>query len=153
MMEERGGWTSREAHRHDIDMPDAVIEVLAEANKLASKGELNPFKQQIGETLPSNLEKNFNGFLIRKDAIPFKVNTQKLNARIALLKDQLLIAKFVGTKSQIQDMNLWLQTLNQELGDSTLRFCRNVGKGFFFLASEDTDALHNALMLSPFKSK
>ena len=35
----------------------------------------------------------------------------------------------------------------------TLTFCRNVGKGFFFLASEDSDALHNALLLSPFKSK
>ena len=153
MLEERGGWTSGEAQCHDVDMPDAVIEVLAEANKLTSKGELNPFKQQLGEILPSNMERNFSGFLMRKDAIPFKVNTQKLNARIALLKDQLLIAKFVGTKPQIQDMNKWLQTLNHELGSGSLSFCRDVGKGFFFLMSEDSDALHSALMLSPFKSK
>lgn len=87
MMEERGGWTSGEARRHDVDMPDVVIEVLAETSKLTSKGDHNPFKQQIGEVLPSNLERNFRGFLIRKDAIPFKVNTQKLNAQNTLLKD------------------------------------------------------------------
>lgn len=34
-----------------------------------------------------------------------------------------------------------------------MTFYRNVGKGFFFLVNEDTDALHNTLMLSPFKSK
>lgn len=112
MMEERGGWTSGKAKQHDVDMVDAVIEVLAETSKPTSKGDLNPFKQQIGEVLPSNLERNFSGFLIRKDVIPFKVNTQKLNARIALLKDWLLIAKFIGTKPHIQDMNAWLQALN-----------------------------------------
>jgi hypothetical protein len=54
--------------------------------------QLDPFKEQSGKILPGNLEKNFNGFLVRKDAITFKVDTQKLNACIALLKEQLLIA-------------------------------------------------------------
>ena len=29
----------------------------------------------------------------------------------------------------------------------------NVGKGFFFLKGDDSDALHNTLMLSPLKGK
>ena len=134
-------------------MPEEVIEELAEANNQTSNGKLNPFKMRIGETLPSNVERNFSGFLIQKEAITFKVDTQKLNARIALLKDQLLIAKFIGTKPQIQDINAWLQTLNLALRGNTLTICQNVGKGFFFLSSDNSDALHNALMLSPFKSK
>lgn len=88
---------------------------------------------------------------MRKDAVRFKVNTEKLLAHIACLKEQILIAKFVGSKPSAQILKLWLQALNQELRGSSLAFCRNVGKGFFFLMNEDQDALHNALMLSPFK--
>jgi hypothetical protein len=115
MMEERGRWKAGEAQQQDVVMPDAVIELMAEANNQISKGELNPFKEQIGEVLPPNLERNFSGFLMRKDAVTFKVDIQMLNARIAMLKDTLLIAKFVGTKPPIQEMNAWLQTLNQSL--------------------------------------
>ena len=64
MMEERGQWTS--AQHGDVDMPEAVIEELEEANNQTSKGESNPFKMEIGETLPSNVERNFSGFLIQK---------------------------------------------------------------------------------------
>lgn len=81
------------------------------------------------------------------------MDPQKLNAHIALLKEQLLIAKFLGPKPPLQDMERWLQSLNHEVGGSHLSFCMNVGKGFFFLKGEDTDALHNALMLSPYKTK
>ena len=128
MIEECGRWTSTQ--HGDVNMPEAMIEELAEANNQTSKGELNPFKIQIGETLPSNVERNFSGFLIQKETITFKVDTQKLNAHIALLNDQLLIAKFIGTKLQIHDMNAWFQTLNLALRGDTLTFCRNVGKGF-----------------------
>ena len=34
-----------------------------------------------------------------------------------------------------------------------MSFSRNVGKGYFILSSEDEDALSNALMLTPFRSK
>jgi hypothetical protein len=153
MMEERGRWKAGAGEQQDVVMSDAVIDLMAEANNQISKGELIPFKEQIGEVPPPNMERNFNGFLMRKDAVTFKVDSEKLKARIAKLKDQLLIAKFVGTKPPIREMDAWLQTLNQALRGETLTFCRNVGKGFFFLASEDSDALHNALMLSPFKSK
>lgn len=37
-------------------MSDAVIEVMAEASKQILVGELNSFKEQIGEILLSNLE-------------------------------------------------------------------------------------------------
>ena len=50
-------------------------------------------------------------------------------------------------------MKRWLQALNQELRGSSVSFCKSVGKGFFFLKGENSDALHNALMLSPFKFK
>jgi hypothetical protein len=74
------------------------------------------------------MERNFSGFLIRKDAITFKVDTGMLNARIALLKEQLLIAKFLGPKPPPQDLVKWITTLNQELRGSEVAFCMNVGK-------------------------
>ena len=154
MLEERGGWVAGEGPKVDAVMSDVVIEVLAEASNQISRDLLNPFKEQVGEVLPTNLERNISGFLVRKDVVFFKVDSQKLNARIALLKEQLLIAKFLGPKPTLQDMERWLQALvNQELRGSTLSFCMNVGKRFFFLRGDDSDALHNALMLSPFKSK
>ena len=149
MMEEKGGWIAGEARRTDVEMEDAVVEGMAEASQQSRGGDFNPFKGQNGEILPSNLERSFSGFLVRKDAIKFKVNYEKLLARIAMLKDQLLIGKFVGPKPLPQEMRMWIQALNQELGESGLAFYRNVGKGYFLLKGEDTDALNNALMLSP----
>jgi len=153
MLEERGGWVAGEGPKGDTVMSEAIIEVLAEASKQISGNQLNPFKEQYGEILPGKLERNFSGFLVRKDAITFKVDTQKLNARIALLKEQLLIAKFLGPKPAPQDLERWLTTLNQELVRSKVSYCMNVGKGFIFLRGEDPNAIHNVLMLSPFKSK
>ena len=91
-----------------------MIEEMVEASKHTTGDELNPFKEQMGEILPSNLEIIFSGILVRKDAISFKVNSQKLLERIAILNDQLLIAKFVGPKPSFQPLRDWLQTL--ELG-------------------------------------
>jgi len=153
MMEERGGWISGEERRKDVEMDDAVIEGLAAASQQSGENDLNPFKGQNGEILPSNLDRSFSGFLVRKDAVKYKVNAEKLIARIELLKDQLLIGKFVGPKPSPQEMSLWIKYLNQELREEGLTFCRNVGKGYFLLKGEDKDALHNAMMLSPFRSK
>ena len=153
MLEEKGGWVVGEDPRRDEEMVEVVIEVLAQASSHVHEGQLNPFREQVGEILPTNLERNFSGFLVRKDAITFKVDPMKVNARIALLKEQLVIAKFVGPKPTFQDMDQWLQALNQKIGDSVLTFCMNVGKGYFFLKGEDSDALNRALMLSPYKSK
>lgn len=91
--------------------------------------------------------------MVRKDVITFKVDVPKLLARMALLKDQILIAKFVGPRPHPQDMRRWLQALNHEFRGCMLTSCRNVGKGFFFLSGDDRDALNNALMLSSFKTK
>ena len=153
LLEEKGGWIAGEAHRQDAEMAEAVIEELAEAINQTNEGMPNPFRGQNGETLPPNTERCFSGFLVRSDAIKFRVNPEKLLARIAMLKDQLLIGKFVGPKPNPQAMKLWIQTLNNELRGSTVEFCRNVGKGFFIMSGDDKDALNNALMLSPFKSK
>lgn len=94
MMEEKGGWIAGEARRQDVVMEEAVLEELAEASQHIAKGNLNPFKGHSGEILPNNLERSFSGFLVRKEAIKFTVNTEKLLARIEELKDQLLIGKF-----------------------------------------------------------
>ena len=153
MMEEEGFWISRAARRNAVEMEDAVLEGLAEASQQLGGGDLNPFNGYNDEILPSHLERSFSGFLVRKDAIKFKVNTYKLFARIERLKDQILIGKFVGPKSPPRAMRLWIQSLNQELRGSPLSFCRNVGKGYFFLSGEDKDVLNNAMMLSPFRSK
>lgn len=56
LLEEKRGWIYGEARRHDVEMSDAVIEVMAEASKQILVGELNSFKEQIGEILLSNLE-------------------------------------------------------------------------------------------------
>ena len=133
-------------------MADVVIDVMAETSQQIVR-DLNPFKEQFGEILPPNLKMNSSGFFMRKDAIVFKVNPDKLAARIAIFKEHLLIAKFVGPKPTSQEMEMWLETLNLELRGSTLALCINVGKGYFFFQGDDMDALHNALMLSPFKSK
>ena len=79
LLEERGGWIAGEAQKHDTEMADAVIEMMAEASQ-PSVGDLNPFKGHAGVVLPPNLERNFSGFLMRKDAIVFKVNPDKLAA-------------------------------------------------------------------------
>jgi hypothetical protein len=153
MMEEKGGWIAGEAHRRDEEMPDAVIEVLAEANQRLTGEEPNPFKGYHGEVLPPNLDRSCSGFLVRKYALKFKVDTEKVLARIAELKDQLLICKFVGPKPPLHTMRLWIQALNEELRGNTLAFCRNVGKGYFILSGDNKDALTQALMLTPFKTK
>lgn len=122
MMEEKGGWIAGEEQRQDVVMENAAIEGLAEASQPIGGGDLNPFKEQNGEILPPNMERSFSGFLVRKDAMKFRVNTQKLLARIEMLKDQMLIGQFIGPKPSPQEMRLWIQCLNQELRGSTLTF-------------------------------
>ena len=87
MLKEKGVWVAGEDPKRDEEMAEAVIEVLAEANHGIYEGHLNPFREQVGEILPTNLERNFSGFLVRKDAITFKVDPIKVSTRIALLKD------------------------------------------------------------------
>lgn len=48
---------------------------------------------------------------------------------------------------------MWLQTQNKELSGNDLELCRDVGKGYFFLCSNESTGIHKALMLSPFKTK
>ena len=50
----------------DEEMAEAVIEVLAQASDHVHKGHFNPFREQIGEILPTNLERNFSGFFSEK---------------------------------------------------------------------------------------
>lgn len=128
MLEERGGWITGEAQQNDSDMTEAVIGIMAEASDQIGSEGFNPFKGKIGEVLPSNLERNSNENLVRKDAISFRVNSEKLLARIVVLQDQLLITKFVGPKPPIQAMKLWLRSLDQELRGNTLTLNRSLGK-------------------------
>ena len=59
----------------------------------------------------------------------------------------------MGPKPNPQAMKLWIQALNHDLRGSTLELCRNAGRGFFILRGDCRDALNNALMMSPVKSK
>lgn len=90
-----------------------------------------PLRAQSGEILLAYIERNLSSFLVRKEVVHFKVNSQKLLACIALMRDQLVIAKFLGPKSSPQTMELWIQTINEGLRGCSLMLCRNVGKGFF----------------------
>ena len=154
-MEEKGGWITGDVPKQDEEIQDVVIEIMAEASQQGhDQAIINPFKAQNNEILPSNVKRNYCGFLMRKDPITYKVNTHKLKERIVVLKDHLLIAKFVGPKPPMQDVKLWIQALTMEFRGNTLSICRNVGNGFFFfLWADDRDTLLNALMLSPFKSQ
>lgn len=89
-----------------MEMENAVLEGLAEASQQLGGGDLNSFKGYNGEILPSNLERSFSGFLVKKDAIKFEVNTNFFFARIECLKNQILIGKFVGSKPPPQAMRL-----------------------------------------------
>ena len=71
MMEERKGWIIGEVPRNDVE---DMIEVLAEASKHTLE-DINPFKAQLGEILPTIVERNFSSFLEIKDAITFKVDS------------------------------------------------------------------------------
>lgn len=133
---------------------DATIKVMAEASQYTSEDALNSFYAHFGEILRANIERNFSGFLVRKDAIPFKLNSQKSLAWMVFLKAQLVIAKFVGHKPSLQGLEAWLQDLNLELTGSCLLVCRNVEKGYLLLLeSNEKDAIHNTIMLFPHKSK
>lgn len=145
VVDRKGEWISGECL--DIEMSQTMIGIMDEANQGALNNALMPFRAQISEILPLNVENNFSGFLIRKDMVPFKVNSQKLIAHINLLKDQLLIAKFVGPKPIPQAMESGSKTPNHELKGSFLTFSRNVGKGYFFLSRDEKVEIHNALML------
>lgn len=110
MLEEKGGWIYGEALKHNEDMVDAIIEVMTETSQGSLKGALNPFRARIGEILLSNFEKNFSDFLVSKDAVNFKVDSH-----IALLKNEVVITKFLGPKPNPQALETWLQTLKQQL--------------------------------------
>lgn len=58
-----------------------------EASQQIAGGDYNPIKGYHVEILPCNLERSFSGFLVRKDAIKFKVNSEILLARIERLRD------------------------------------------------------------------
>lgn len=78
-------------------MSKVVIEVIAKA-KHTSEEDINMLEGHTCGILSSNVERNFSGFLVKKDIVTYKIGSQTLLALIALLKDQLLLAKFVGPK-------------------------------------------------------
>lgn len=82
-------------------MTNAVIEVMTEASKQILRDEYNPFEEQIGEVIPSNMEFEWVLFS-EKGGHSFKIYLQNFLAHIALLRDQLLIAKFVVPKPLIR---------------------------------------------------
>ena len=92
-----------EGQQHDEVMADTMIEVMVEERSQISGKDPNPFWGQNGEVLHAHLERSFSGFLVRRDAIKFKVNSEKLLARITMLKDLLLIGKFVAPSNEAVD--------------------------------------------------
>lgn len=153
MLEEGKGWNVGEVVGRDVEVMKKVIKAMAESNKQTPEEELNPFKGNHGEIPPKNVERNFNGFRIRKNVVPFKVNSEKLVAHIALLKEHIVIAKFLGPKPTPQILEKWLETLNQAIGGCALTLNRNVGRGCLFIAGSEKETTHKAMRLSPFKSK
>lgn len=88
MMHERRGWASCEAQTHDVVMAEIVIEGMEEVVKQNLGNVINPFKTKTSETFPPNLERNYSGLIMRKTSVMYNVYVEKLQARIACLKDQ-----------------------------------------------------------------
>lgn len=107
---------------------------------------INAFKAPEG--VRSLLKENLVDFLWER--IPLHL---KLFAHIALLKEQLLIAKFVGPKPTPHALEAMVETLHQDLNGCHLIMCMNVGKGYFCHIGVGKETLHKALMLSPYKLK
>lgn len=59
----KGGWISRDALKCDEEI---MTEVVHEASQRTSKDGLNPFRAQTGEISPLGVERNLNGFLVRR---------------------------------------------------------------------------------------
>lgn len=126
MLEDKGWWIVGEALRHDEDMAKVVIRYMANVSQGTSNDGLNRFRIQYGEMLPLNMERTFSRFMVRKEAVAFKVDSQKLLTFIALLREQLLITKFVGPKPNAQTLENRFQTLNHKLEGNPLYFWINV---------------------------
>lgn len=56
-----------------METEDAVIEVMAKTSQGTSGNGPNPFRAQFGEILPIDVQRNFIGFLVEKDTVPFKL--------------------------------------------------------------------------------
>lgn len=126
MLEDKGWWIVGETLRQDEDMAEVVIKYMANASQGKSNDVLNRFRIQYGEMLPLNMERTFSRLMVRKEAVAFKVDSQKLLTLIALLREQLLITKFVGPKPNAQTLENWFQTLNHKLEGNPLYFWINV---------------------------
>lgn len=126
MLEDKGWWIVGEILRQDEDMAEVVIKYMANASQGKSNDVLNRFRIQYGEMLPLNMERTFSRLMVRKEAVAFKVDSQKLLTLIALLREQLLITKFVGPKPNAQTLENWFQTLNHKLEGNPLYFWINV---------------------------
>lgn len=85
MLEEKRGWIVGKMSMPYEKMLEVVREGMAQGSKQASNGRLNPFQEQLVEILPQ--DRNYSRFVIRKNAILYKVDKEKLVNRIALLKD------------------------------------------------------------------
>lgn len=52
MLEEKGGWVSREAPKRKLKMVDAIIWVMADSSQSGFEDGLNPFRAQFDEKIP-----------------------------------------------------------------------------------------------------
>lgn len=100
-------------HATNMDMTYAVIEGKEGIDKMLRTSKLYPFRCQFGEMLPSNVEMNLSGVLVSKDVILYKVDIGQFLVCTELLKDQLLIAKFINSEARPHIMEIWLKALNE----------------------------------------
>lgn len=87
LLEERWGWIAGETCMQDSEIMEVVLENMAQVSEKTADEAPNPFKEQLGEILLADVERNYSGFLVREKAISFKVNSEKLVACIAILKE------------------------------------------------------------------
>lgn len=83
MLEENGGWISWEAPKHNMEMANVIIEVMA---KCITEDAFHVFRARIGDILPPNVKRNFTKFLIKNWQSHSKIDSQVLLTCISILE-------------------------------------------------------------------
>ncbi|KAG0584557.1 hypothetical protein KC19_3G217600 [Ceratodon purpureus] len=76
-----------------------------------------------------------------------------LQNEAAYLRDHTVIASFLGKRIPPNAIPDWITQLNQKLGFQAISFKMDMGRGFFFLATADSQITRQILSLTPHVTK
>jgi hypothetical protein len=128
---------------------DASLACTPLCHRLARAGNINPYKREEGETIPQGYGRNFHGLLIRYLTQGPQVNLESVSAEADFLKDHTIIASFVGKKIPQHNLADWIQSINRRVGQNSVSFKVDMGRGFLFLTTANANVTRQVLSLTP----